>query len=83
VPAAAEKPKTYTDEFRDRVKKIEADAHELGLNFTVICSKAGISRATPDRWKKRTPKTIALVSKMEAIVDKERQKQSKKAAATP
>jgi hypothetical protein len=72
VPAAETKP--YDEEFRDRLQKIEADVLELGLNFTVICSRAGISRATPDRWKRHTPKTIALVAKVESIIAEERAK---------
>ena len=65
---------TFTDEFKKRVEKIEADAKAVGLNFTSICKEAGISRATPDRWKKSTPKTIAIVSEMESIVAKHKAK---------
>lgn len=73
-------PKTFVDEFQDRVRRIEEDGHALGLNFTHICLRAGISRATPDRWKRSTPKTIELIAKMESIVQKERAKQDKVAA---
>lgn len=59
---------TFTDDFRSRVSKIEAEARACGLNWTSICQEAGISRATPDRWKKSTPKTIELVDRMERIV---------------
>lgn len=59
---------TFTDDFRGRVSKIEAEARACGLNWTSICQEAGISRATPDRWKKSTPKTIELVDRMEQIV---------------
>jgi len=59
---------TFTDEFRKRIEKIETDAKSVGLNFTSICKEAGISRATPDRWKKSTPKTIEIITKIEAIV---------------
>lgn len=58
----------FTEDFRDRIKEIEADAKRYGLNWTSICKEAGISRATPDRWKKKTPKTIEVVSKMQEIV---------------
>lgn len=58
----------FEDEFRQRIEKLEADAKSIGLNFTSICREAGVSRATPDRWKKSTPTTIALVAKMEGIV---------------
>lgn len=58
----------FTDEFKKRVDAIETRAKAVGLNFTSICKEAGISRATPDRWKKQTPKTIEIVTTMEGIV---------------
>jgi hypothetical protein len=38
--------------------------------MTSICKDAGISRATPDRWKRGTPRTIEIVDQMEQIVAK-------------
>lgn len=64
--------KTFTEVFRQRVEKIEADAKEVGLNFTSICKEAGISRATPDRWKRSTPKTVKLIQKIEDIIEARR-----------
>jgi hypothetical protein len=63
---------TFEDVFRSRVAKIEADARAVGLNFTSICKEAGISRATPDRWKRATPNTISIVTRMEEIVARKR-----------
>lgn len=59
---------TFTDAFRSRISKIEADARACGLNWTSICKEAGLSRATPDRWRKKTPKTIEIVDRMEEII---------------
>ena len=59
---------TFTDAFRERIEKIETEAKACNLNFTSICKEAGISRATPDRWKRSTPKTISIVTRMEEIV---------------
>jgi len=70
---------TFTDEFQKRIKKIEDDAKSVGLNFTSLCIEAGISRATPDRWKKSTPKTVAIVTKLEGLVAEHK---AKSAAAT-
>ena len=56
--------------FRSRIMKIEEDARKVGMNFTTICKEAGISRATPDRWKRGTPRTIEIVDQMEKIVAK-------------
>lgn len=59
---------TFEAAFKQRLAAIESDAKALGLNWTSICKEAGLSRATPDRWKKKTPKTIEVVTQMEAIV---------------
>lgn len=63
---------TFTDEFKNRIEVIESDARAVGLNFTSICKEAGISRATPDRWKRKTPKTVEIVTQMEAIVARQK-----------
>lgn len=60
----------FTDAFKKRVAEIEAEAHAVGLNFTSICKAAGISRATPDRWKRETPKTIRIITLMEEAIAK-------------
>jgi len=75
--------RTFVDEFKDRVAKIESDAVAVGLNLTVICKEAGISRATPDRWRKKTPKTVLLIKKMEAIIERRREELAKEEAAKP
>ena len=59
---------TFTDEFRKRIERIEADARSINMNLTSICKEAGISRATPDRWKKSTPKTVAIITQLEGII---------------
>lgn len=64
---------TFTDEFRKRITAIEADAKACGLNWTSICKEAGLSRATPDRWKKKTPKTVEVVTQVEQIVARHKQ----------
>lgn len=60
--------KTIDDEFLARLDKMEADAKAKGLNLTVVCKHLGISRATPDRWKKERPKTVQLLDQMEKFV---------------
>ena len=62
----------FRDVFRQRIEKIETDARAVGLNLTSVCKEAGISRATPDRWKRSTPKTVEIVQKMEEIVARHR-----------
>lgn len=59
---------TFGEVFRDRIDKIVQDAEASGINLTVVCKGAGISRATPDRWRRKLPKTIETVDKMERVV---------------
>lgn len=66
----ANKTPTYVDEFKARVAKLETDANAAGTNLTEICREAGVSRATPDRWRKKPPKTVTLIAKLETIVKK-------------
>lgn len=54
--------------FEDRVRKLEADAHQAGISLTELCRMAKVSRATPDRWRREVPKTITLVEKLEAAL---------------
>lgn len=67
----------FTEDFRAKISAIEAEAKECGLNWTSICKEAGLSRATPDRWKRKTPKTIEVVSKMQQIVARHKEASAK------
>jgi hypothetical protein len=66
----AGKSRTYVEEFRERVELLEQDARYAGTNLTEVCREAGVSRATPDRWKKNPPRTIQLLTLMEEIIAK-------------
>lgn len=61
--------KNFVEQFHETMDALEADAKKHGLNLTAICKEAEISRATPDRWKKKPPKTIRLVAKMQQVVE--------------
>jgi transposase-like protein len=61
---------TFGEVFRDRLDKVEAAAKAAGINMTVVCKEAGISRATPDRWRRKLPKTAEIIDKMEKVVAK-------------
>jgi hypothetical protein len=58
----------FGDVFRARINKIDRDAQAAGINMTVVCKEAGISRATPDRWRRDLPKTIKIIDTMEKVV---------------
>jgi hypothetical protein len=61
---------SFGELFLARLQELEEEAKLCGLNMTVICKEAGISRASPDRWRRELPKTILLMETMEEIVAK-------------
>ena len=70
---------TFAQVFKERMESLEEDAKSVGINLTTICEEANISRATPDRWRRRIPKTIMLVDEMEAVVARLKKDKSKAA----
>ena len=63
------KKETFGEVFRARLDRIVEDSEAAGINLTIVCALAGISRATPDRWRRSLPKTIALIETMEGIIE--------------
>lgn len=59
---------TFSENFRSALADIEARAAAVGENWTTLCRRAGISRTTPDRWKKSDPATVRAVSKVQEIL---------------
>ena len=68
----------FVQDFHAAIDKLEQDAKDVGLTLTSICRDTGVSRATPDRWRKKNPKTIELLSQMQALVTAEREKNANK-----
>ena len=60
--------------FLARLRELEFEAKSVGLNMTTLCKEAKVSRASPDRWRRELPKTIALIQRMEELVQAEREK---------
>lgn len=58
----------FVDDFKTALDNLESDAKSVGLNLTSICRETGVSRATPDRWRKHIPKTIEIVAEMQRVV---------------
>ena len=65
VPPA---PGSYADEFLKHLDTLEADIKATGLNMTEVCRRAGVARCTPDRWRSVIPKTVRIITDMEAVV---------------
>lgn len=58
----------FSELFLKELDDIEDRAQKAGLTITGVCRKAGVSRATPDRWRGEVPNTIAIMDKMKAVV---------------
>jgi len=64
--AAAETP--FPKVFHDRLDALELRALAARSNLTEVCRDIGISRSTPDRWRRETPRTIKIIDRMEKRV---------------
>lgn len=58
----------FIDRWEKDLEYLEAQAKEAGSNLTEVCKRAGISRATPDRWTKGPPQTIILMDNMHKVI---------------
>lgn len=70
----------FVQVFHSTLDQLEADAKKEGLTLTSICRDTGVSRATPDRWRKEVPKTVELLARMQGIVAAKRVQNQKEAA---
>lgn len=59
---------SYVQDFYAALDKLEVDAKAVDMTLTSICKATGISRATPDRWRRETPTTVMLLTKMQQVV---------------
>ncbi len=73
----------FVKTFHGALDKLEADAKKVGLNLTAICKLTGISRSTPDRWRKIIPTTVVRMKQMQQVVnDKEAEEKKKRQAVS-
>ena len=59
---------TFQKIYLGHLDGLQSRAEKVGLSLTSLCKKAGISRATPDRWRAKPPKSVALMDQLEAAV---------------
>lgn len=64
--------KDISAQFKEAVSKLETDAKKVGLTITSICRETGVSRATPDRWKREVPTTVQLLARMQDVVERKK-----------
>lgn len=74
---------SYIKDFYAALDKLEADAKAVGMTLTSICKVTGISRATPDRWRRETPTTVMLLERMQKVVRDEEARIASGAPAEP
>lgn len=67
----------FSAAFLAKLDDIELRALNAGLNLTAMCKSMHISRSTPDRWRRRIPRTIAIIDQMEkCVLEAERKKRA-------
>lgn len=71
-------PGTFAAAFNDRLEGLIERGKAIGMTLNDICSNAKVARATPDRWRANTPKTVATIDKMEKAVIEAEAKAGKK-----
>ncbi|ATI15722.1 hypothetical protein [Bordetella phage vB_BbrM_PHB04] len=62
--------KPFNQQFTDELDDMERRLHAIGRNFTQLCNETKVSRATPNRWKRQLPKTVAIVAEMQRVVER-------------
>lgn len=62
----------FKQQFNAALDQLEKDAAAVGLTLTSICRTTKVSRATPDRWRKETPKTVDILASMQKVVSDKR-----------
>ena len=65
---------TFEQQFNDQLDAIEREAAEIGETWTSICRATGVSRATPDRWRKGEdpPRTVQIIDEMRGYLERRR-----------
>jgi transcriptional regulator with XRE-family HTH domain len=52
------------------VQTLKIKAAAAGSNLTEICRRAGVNRQTVEQWKDDEPKTLKILRKIEAEIEK-------------
>jgi hypothetical protein len=65
----------FSETFQNRLDDIERRALRAETNLTAVCKALKISRATPDRWRRKTPRTIEIIEQMERFVSEVEKRQ--------
>ena len=60
----------------DKSSKITTDLYrslkercvQAGTNISEVCARAGVERSVPDYWKRKTPKSIETLEKLNKAI---------------
>jgi hypothetical protein len=73
----------FSEAFQKRLDDIERRALRAKTNLTAVCKALNISRSTPDRWRRKVPRTIEIIEQMEQFVSEAEKRQDARPAHTP
>jgi len=59
---------SFSKLFREYLDDIERRALRAGINLTSVSKSIKISRSTPDRWRRKSPRTVAILDQMDRCV---------------
>lgn len=54
-------------------KELITKCAEVGSNLSEVCKDAGVTRMTVQAWKRKEPKTITILRKLEAEIAKKKE----------
>lgn len=54
---------------KNPIEELKIKAAAAGTNLTAACTKAGVDRSVPERWKKNVPKAFVNYAKIDQAID--------------
>ena len=61
--------KKFSELFIERLDELERRAKAIGITITHLCRDSGAARATPDRWRAKSPNTIERMDALEKALE--------------
>ena len=58
----------FSEFFLAEIDRLEGSARMAGETLTSLCRRAGVSRETPERWRRKLPSTIERMERLNAAL---------------
>lgn len=59
-----------TGKMENTFNYLKSECEKLGVSLSEVCRRAGVDRSVIERWKKKEPKTVQILRRLEeAITD--------------